>query len=228
MIDLDELERLLAEATPGPWHLPGGARLQGVVSAMIGERDAQVADASGEAPQHDSAGRDVVAVQRANAILIAAMRNALPELLAAARERDALRQRVSDLRFALGDNAGWFDRARKAEAERDDWRRAAKYQNRQWSQKCTEATELRASLEKARDCGQDTVCVLSPGCQRHWEERNRELVAERDAARADLETARRERDEAIALLAGADSPEAVADALTDRLRALRSALDEVL
>ena len=32
------------------------------------------------------------------------------------------------------------------------------------------------------DCGQDGVCKLSPGCDRHWEERNRELVRERDEA----------------------------------------------
>ncbi len=32
------------------------------------------------------------------------------------------------------------------------------------------------------DCGQDGVCKLSPGCNRHWEERNRELVRERDEA----------------------------------------------
>jgi hypothetical protein len=36
----------------------------------------------------------------------------------------------------------------------------------------------------ARDCGQEGVCANPPGCQRHWEERNRELVRERDEARA--------------------------------------------
>jgi hypothetical protein len=35
----------------------------------------------------------------------------------------------------------------------------------------------------ARDCGQEGVCATPPGCQRHWEERNRELVRERDEAR---------------------------------------------
>ena len=43
----------------------------------------------------------------------------------------------------------------------------------------------RGALPKIRqrseieDCGQDGVCRLSPGCNRHWEERNRELVRER-------------------------------------------------
>ena len=31
-----------------------------------------------------------------------------------------------------------------------------------------------------RDCGQSTTCRTPPGCARHWEERNRELVEERD------------------------------------------------
>ena len=37
-----------------------------------------------------------------------------------------------------------------------------------------------------RDCGQHVVCRTPPGCMRHWEERNRELVRERDEARAFL------------------------------------------
>lgn len=39
-------------------------------------------------------------------------------------------------------------------------------------------------LEKVDDCGEEGACGFSPGCNRHWEERNRELVAERDAALA--------------------------------------------
>ena len=34
------------------------------------------------------------------------------------------------------------------------------------------------------DCGQDGVCKLSPGCNRHWEERNRELVRENEVLRS--------------------------------------------
>jgi hypothetical protein len=37
--------------------------------------------------------------------------------------------------------------------------------------------------EAAVDCGQNGPCAVAPGCQRHWEKRNRELVAERDALR---------------------------------------------
>jgi hypothetical protein len=35
-----------------------------------------------------------------------------------------------------------------------------------------------AELERWIDCGQDGPCVKAPGCNRHWEERNRELVSE--------------------------------------------------
>ena len=46
---------------------------------------------------------------------------------------------------------------------------------------------LTALLNAARDCGQADVCATPPGCQRHWEERNRELAAqlaeEQDAQR---------------------------------------------
>lgn len=31
--------------------------------------------------------------------------------------------------------------------------------------------------DEARDCGQEGVCAIAPGCQRHWAERNRELTA---------------------------------------------------
>jgi hypothetical protein len=40
------------------------------------------------------------------------------------------------------------------------------------------------ALRAVGDCKQDTVCATPPGCARHWEERNRELVQELQAARA--------------------------------------------
>lgn len=43
------------------------------------------------------------------------------------------------------------------------------------------------------DCGQDgPVCATPPGCSRHWEDRCRELVAERDEARAEIANLRGE------------------------------------
>ena len=42
------------------------------------------------------------------------------------------------------------------------------------------------AAQRDRDCGQDGVCKLSPGCNRHLEEWNRELVRQRDEAWAFL------------------------------------------
>lgn len=39
-----------------------------------------------------------------------------------------------------------------------------------------------ASAVAVEDCAQDRVCATPPGCLRHWAERCRELVRERDAA----------------------------------------------
>lgn len=50
-----------------------------------------------------------------------------------------------------------------------------------------EIARLTAELDVARaevNCGQDGPCAKAPGCARHWQERNRELVAELAAARA--------------------------------------------
>ncbi len=51
---------------------------------------------------------------------------------------------------------------------------------------CSGALPKIRQRSEIEDCGQDGVCRLSPGCNRHWEERNRELVRERDEARAFL------------------------------------------
>jgi hypothetical protein len=53
-----------------------------------------------------------------------------------------------------------------------------------------ETTTCSGALPKIRqrseieDCGQDGVCKLSPGCNRHWEERNRELLRENEVLRS--------------------------------------------
>lgn len=48
----------------------------------------------------------------------------IKRLLELAAEAPRLKQRVDDLKFALGDNAGWFDRAMAAEKKRDDLEKA--------------------------------------------------------------------------------------------------------
>jgi hypothetical protein len=48
-----------------------------------------------------------------------------------------------------------------------------------------DAARLRVQeLEAELDCGQDAVCAKPPGCRRHWEERNRELVEDLRAVSA--------------------------------------------
>jgi len=48
---------------------------------------------------------------------------------------------------------------------------------------------LKREADVAHDCGQSGVCALPPGCARHWEERNRELVRKLDAWRTSVESA---------------------------------------
>ena len=79
---LDALTALDQAATPGPWEAdPVVVRGNGGRNAVCDTRGSQV-------PTH-------------NAALIAAMRNALPALIAAARERDELQAEVKSIRFAV-------------------------------------------------------------------------------------------------------------------------------
>lgn len=64
-----------------------------------------------------------------------------------------------------------------------------------------ELDDVRAELHEAEsrlasigNCGQETVCATPPGCMRHWEMRNRELLGELNSSRAkyDLYRARAE------------------------------------
>lgn len=48
-----------------------------------------------------------------------------------------------------------------------------------------ERNEWKRRAEQAADCGQQCVCAKPPGCARHWEERNRELVREAETLRAE-------------------------------------------
>jgi hypothetical protein len=74
--------------------------------------------------------------------------------------------------------------ARRLERERDEAReelRTALQDRHDFHWALKDAARER---DEARDCGQEGVCANPPGCQRHWLERNRELVRERDEARA--------------------------------------------
>lgn len=92
-VELDELERLLAKSTPGPWdahdYAEGGA----------GDRRYQIQEQSGAHRRGDKAAAVLGYFEdaqvptpeaRANARLVAAMRSALPALVAKVRAADAL------------------------------------------------------------------------------------------------------------------------------------------
>lgn len=93
MADIDiAQERVIADAaTPGPWFTPDERRLQGAVSARIGERECQVASIDGDAAMFDRRA-ETHEIQRANATFIARARTLVPRLLdaleQASKERD--------------------------------------------------------------------------------------------------------------------------------------------
>ena len=124
MIDLDALERLLAEATPGRWRVDGSFDIY--------------RDPNG-APDDNG---DIVCrgYDHADARLIVAMHSALPELIAAARERDGLRAEQGELLDLVADRtidlAGAKTAARFIAVERDALR--------------AEVERMRAVVEAAR------------------------------------------------------------------------------
>ena len=113
-VDLTELDRLLAEATRGPWRaLPG--TFTGRANILHASKD-------------DESWTDVPIVvshyysstTKPDFALIAALRNAAPELIAAARERDALkaerdaaRDEVARMREGLAEARGLLERVEK-------------------------------------------------------------------------------------------------------------------
>lgn len=89
-IDLEELERLAAQATPGPWAANNWGRVW-YTSNHNSKR--LVCDTMRNTVRNPKS-------WRANARLIAAMRNAVPELIARVRELEA---ENADLRNQLRD-----------------------------------------------------------------------------------------------------------------------------
>ena len=84
-LDLGELERLIAAASPRPWRIEPLLR-DYLAGAVDGEN------------------RNVADMRRADAWLVVALANAAPALIAAARERDRLRAAVDGV---LADVARW-------------------------------------------------------------------------------------------------------------------------
>lgn len=81
-LDLDELERLIAAASPRPWRIEPLLR-DYLAGAVDGEN------------------RNVADMRRADAWLVVALHNAAPALIAAARERDRLRALCREAADAL-------------------------------------------------------------------------------------------------------------------------------
>jgi hypothetical protein len=102
-LDLTNLERLEAAATPGPWHDAHGELVHDY------DGDGYVKLAQSPCPQSPvmSARRKAWNADRA---FIPALRNAAPAFIAAAKERDELRARIGELEAALGDAHAALDR----------------------------------------------------------------------------------------------------------------------
>ncbi len=88
VLNVDELTALLDAATPGPWATDSGQCCTYLTAAVEG----------GSATDENENIAEVFSVRDgADAGLIAALRNAAPALIAAVRERDALRAAVATM-----------------------------------------------------------------------------------------------------------------------------------
>lgn len=124
---LDELERLAAEATPGPWDYAPCTigHPDNVKNPVVGSPSNYIARAFSEdstftgltsrAPRRSAA--------EANAYLIAAARNALPELVAALRKERAENERLN---AALARTVPETEADKRLSAEERDMIRALK------------------------------------------------------------------------------------------------------
>lgn len=111
---------------------------------------------------------------------LAHLRNDLRDAISRAEAAEGLLiQRETELRLAREDGAAVERQMREARSAADQsFVRANRAEMR--------AEKAERERDEARDCGQVGVCAVTPGCQRHWAERARELLAERDTLRAEV------------------------------------------
>lgn len=114
---------------------------------------------------------------------LAHLRNDLRDAISRAEAAEGLLiQRETELRLAREDGAAVERQMREARSAADaSFVRANRAEMR--------AETAERERDEARDCGQVGVCAVTPGCQRHWAERARELLAERDTLRAERDEA---------------------------------------
>jgi hypothetical protein len=95
-----------------------------------------------------------------------------------------LRQRVDDLKLALGDDAGWFDRAQAAERQRDE-ARAELTKAHHNAVDCTNAVAQAAREQSPNETDEHIVATTVAGSTFLTDELMR-VARERDEARAEL------------------------------------------
>jgi len=162
-LDLPELRRLLAEATAGPWRRDGidvftqGGEIMEIIEAgdrlVLLPTDAMALTEAEYTPElHAARWAAANASQAVNdAALIVALRNAAPELLAAAEERDRLARLVVSY-------AGLTERVA---TEGRDWREIGD----EWSKVLAAARAALAELPVEPDGDPDWMC---PNCLTPW------------------------------------------------------------
>ena len=109
---------------------------------------------------------------RKDEIHVATLRELAEAHVEIARLTKALDEREADMHMRI--------RAGYDKTVADAWRAEVEKRDAEIARLTAELAAARAEV----DCGQDGPCAKAPGCARHWQERNRELVAELAAARA--------------------------------------------
>lgn len=186
-VDVDPLERRLRQMHS---DLDAAIADRNTATARLQEVDEKLCGALNQlAAEKARADDSHVDAMEKNALAIAATRRAddLSRMVAAMGEAG---RKAHDLLVDIDLNAGLSDGAMRivsdldailsrpdVAAERGRWV--------SWTDYETTAAERDAAI----DCGQVDVCAKPPGCQRHWAERNAELVRERDVAIARAESA---------------------------------------